>query len=96
MLPVKNPRLKPEQQPRGNYRWSEGEVDEATLRLSEPVATTALPGEREFTESHSLRYRAPPGRFVYVRVERGLKSFGGFILGKPFVFTKENIDQFDF
>ena len=88
LLPVKNPRLKPEQQ-RGNYHWSAGEVDEAVLRLSEPVPLTAQPGEREYVELHSLRYQAPPGRFVYLRVDKGLKAFGGYLLGKPFAAVRQ-------
>lgn len=88
LLPLHNPRLKPDQQSTP-YRWNEGEVDEALLRASEPIATTAIPGEREYIETHSLRFHAPPGRFLYTRVNRGLKSFGGFILGKPFAAVRE-------
>ena len=33
---------------------------------------------------HAFRFRAPPGRYLYVRVDKGLKSFGGFELGRPF------------
>ncbi len=88
LLPVKNPKLKPDQQ-RGNYRWNDSDVDESILKLSEPISTTAMPTEREYIEAHSLKYRAPPGRFIYVRVARGLKSFGGFILGAPFATVRE-------
>ncbi|MEO7939965.1 MAG: MG2 domain-containing protein, partial [Burkholderiaceae bacterium] len=88
LLPEKNPKLKPDQQ-RGIYRWSQSEVDESILKLSQPVATMAMPTEREYIESHSLKYHAPPKRFVYVRVARGLKSFGGFILGAPFAAVTE-------
>ncbi len=88
LLPAKNPRLKPNQQG-AIYRWNDGEVDESLLQQSELLPVTALPTEREFIETHSLRYHAPPGRFVYVRVNKGLKSFGGFILGKPFAAVRE-------
>ena len=88
LLPLHNPKLPLDKQATP-YRWYEHQVDEALLRQSEVVATTALPGEREYVETHGLRYRAPPGRFLYVRVARGLKSFGGFILGKPFAAVRE-------
>lgn len=65
------------------YPWSSGNVDQALLDASEPLALTPLPGEREWAEQHNFRYQAPPGRRVYVRVDRGLRSFGGFLLGQP-------------
>ena len=42
---------------------------------------TQIPGEREHYELHSLRYEADPGRYVYVKIDAGLKSFGGYVLG---------------
>jgi uncharacterized protein YfaS (alpha-2-macroglobulin family) len=82
LLPEKNPKLKDNEQ-RIPYNWSTSEVDEALLKASTPVELKADPAEREFLEIHSFKYQAPVGRRVYVRVDKGLKSFGGFILGKP-------------
>jgi uncharacterized protein YfaS (alpha-2-macroglobulin family) len=80
LLPERNPEHK-ESVP---YPWGEGEVTEAVLKQSKRLAFTALPTEREFSPVHSFRYKAPPGRRLYLRVNRGLKAFGGFILGKPY------------
>lgn len=82
LLPEKNPKLKDSEQSIP-YGWSDTEVDEALLKTATPVELTSDPAEREWTEFHSFRYQAPVGRRVYVRVDKGLKSFGGFILGKP-------------
>src|SRR5690606_14669069 len=41
-----------------------------------------LPGEVDHYELHSLRYKADPGRYLYVRIDAGLKSFGGYVLGE--------------
>ncbi|HEY0505124.1 MAG TPA: alpha-2-macroglobulin [Lysobacter sp.] len=82
LLPAKNPRIAADKQP-ALYAWSQDEVDEALLKQSKIMPLTALPSEREYIETHSFRYSAPPGRSVYVRVDKGLKAFGGFILGKP-------------
>ncbi len=82
LLPLKHPKHKDDGQTLP-YSWSESEVDEALLAQSQPLDLKADPAEREFLEVHSFKYQAPPGRYVYVRVDKGLKSFGGFILGKP-------------
>ena len=89
LLPERNPRIKPENHPRGPWQWGEHEVDEAILRQSERLPATALPTEREYIETHSLRYSAPPGRFLYLRVDKGLKAFGGYLLGKPYTGVRE-------
>ncbi|MDR7133410.1 uncharacterized protein YfaS (alpha-2-macroglobulin family) [Lysobacter niastensis] len=83
LLPAKNPKVPLKQQP-GNYDWSEGEIDEALLKKSTPLPLTAVPTEREYIETHSFKYVAPPNRRVYVRVAKGLKAFGGFILGSSY------------
>lgn len=82
LLPEKNPKLKDDEQSIP-YGWSDGEVDEALLKQATPLELKADPAEREYLEIHSYKYQAPVGRSVYVRVDKGLKSFGGFILGKP-------------
>lgn len=81
LLPARNAKIAPKQHPRGNWPWSESEVDEALLKASTPLPLAAIPTEREYTETHSFKYSAPPGRRVYLRVSKGLKAFGGFILG---------------
>jgi alpha-2-macroglobulin len=82
LLPDANPKL-PKQAQRSGYSWSSSEVDEAILKQSTLVKLTPAPGEREFIETHGFRYKAPPNRYLHVRVARGIKSFGGFILGAP-------------
>jgi alpha-2-macroglobulin len=82
-LPETNPKLKPDQQT-SPYYWSTEEVDAGVLKASTQLKLIAVPTEREYIETHSFRYQATAGRKLYVRVERGLKSFGGFMLGKPY------------
>ena len=65
------------------YPWSEGEVDAATLKAATPLRFELLPGEREWVETHTLRFEAPPGRRLWLEMPKGLKSFGGFLLGQP-------------
>lgn len=87
LLPERRIARAGETAPRGGwpvpYRWSLGEIDQTVLDQGEPLALELLPPEREWSQAHSFRYQAPPGRRIHVRVERGIKSFGGFILGQP-------------
>ncbi len=83
LLPAKNPKIAASRQS-GFYAWSESEIDGAILGKSQLLPLTALPGEREYIETHSFRYEAPPGRYVYVHVVKGLTAFGGFRLGASY------------
>lgn len=83
LLPELNPKKEGKSQA-SPYNWNQSEIDEALLAQSQVLDLKADPAEREYLEVHSFKYLAPPGRSVYLRVEPGLKSFGGFIFGKPF------------
>jgi uncharacterized protein YfaS (alpha-2-macroglobulin family) len=83
LLPERNAKIPADEQTIP-YPWGEGQVDEALLKQSERLPFTALPTERDYSPVHSFRFHAPPHRRVFVRVARGLKAFGGFILGKPY------------
>ncbi len=82
LLPVYNPTQKKEERKRP-YRWGNPqEISEAVLKESTKLETELVAGEREHSEAHVFKYNAPVGRYVYVQVERGLKSFGGYTLAK--------------
>lgn len=66
------------------YEWGLGEVGESTLRQSTPLKLEMVPTENDYAELQSFKFHADPGQRIYVRVEQGLKSFGGYILGKPY------------
>ncbi len=62
------------------YHWySPQEVTDAVLGAAEPLTLEQIPAEREFAESHSFRYRADVGRFMFVEVDKNLRSFGGYL-----------------
>ena len=82
LLPVYNPAQKKEERKRP-YRWGNPkDISEAVLKESTRLDLELVAGEREHSESHVFKYSAPVGRYVYVQVERGLKSFGGYVLAK--------------
>jgi alpha-2-macroglobulin len=62
------------------YRWyNSREVTDELLKQAEPLALQQIPAEREFVESHSFRYRADVGRYMFVQIEKNLRSFGGYL-----------------
>ena len=66
------------------YPWSEGEVGEAELRQGQPLKLEMVPTENDYDAVQSFKFHASPGQRVYVHVDKGLKTFGGYILGKPY------------
>jgi alpha-2-macroglobulin len=69
------------------YEWDSADVSETVLRKSQPLALGLVPTENEYAELQSFKFHAEPGQRVYVRIASGLKSFGGYMLGKPSVQT---------
>ena len=63
------------------YDWySAREVTADVLSRAESLALNPIPAEREFVADHSFRYHADVGRYVFVQVEKELRSFGGYLL----------------
>ncbi len=65
------------------YSWDASEVSEAVLRQSQPLTLELVPTEDDYAALQSFKYHASPGQVVYMRVGNGLKSFGGYVMGKP-------------
>jgi len=64
------------------YAWSDPEeVTEAVLKQAKKVVLNALPTEREINETHAYQFAVDPGRYLLVRIQKGLKSVGGYQLG---------------
>jgi uncharacterized protein YfaS (alpha-2-macroglobulin family) len=67
------------------YPWyAVQEVTPAALEAATRVALDYVPSEREHVELHSFRFKADPGRRVYVRVTKDLRSFGGYRMPEAF------------
>lgn len=64
------------------FLWNESNFRAEVLNADTKLPLTQIPGEREHYELHSFRYTADPGRQIYVRIDAGLKSFGGYALGE--------------
>ena len=62
------------------YDWDGvPEVTGEVLAQSEALPLEPVPSEREYAEDHGFRYSADVGRYLYVQVERNLRSFGGYL-----------------
>ena len=82
-LPVHHPDTKPEDR-KGPFNWSgqSSKIGPELLAQSEALKLDAVPAEREHVQQHGFKYSADAGRYVYVKVEKGMKSFGGYLMEK--------------
>ena len=81
LLPTKNPH--DDSKHKSAYRWDNPEsVDGEVLAKGKRLALTQLPAEKEFSSDHSFRFHADPGRFIYLRLKKGVQAFGGYIMGE--------------
>jgi uncharacterized protein YfaS (alpha-2-macroglobulin family) len=67
------------------YHWhTPGEVTAAILALATPVNLTALPAEHNYAMLHTYQFKADAPRYIYLTVDKGLTSFGNFVLTNNF------------
>ncbi len=69
-----------------NFYWrgQEAIIGEEILSISKPVSLEAVPTEQEFSKLHSFRYNAEVGKYLYIKLNKGVESRGGYILPKVF------------
>lgn len=77
------------------YPWDASEVGEAVLKQSTVLPLAVMPTARDWQPLQSFTFHADPGQIIYVLVDKGLKSFGGYVMGKPFarVYTVPDYPQ---
>lgn len=79
LLPLHNP-FAPEGQREQVWNWSGGDVDERVLKAAEALPLAPIAAELDYSEQQSFKFRADPGRYLYVRIGKGLAAFGGYQL----------------
>jgi len=80
VLPLYHPKSKPKDRTEP-YNWGDiSEITQDVLKQGLRLQLEAIPGEREYTETHSFKYRADVGRYVYMQIDKGVNSFGGYLL----------------
>lgn len=84
VLPVYHPETKEEERKRPYY-WSDvTKIGPEILKLSTLVKLEPIEADRDYPTLHSFKYQADVERFLYIQVNKGIKSFGGYVLGKLF------------
>ncbi len=82
VLPLHHPNIKPEER-KQPFVWNNPQqIGPEVLAQAEPLKLEAVPAEREHVQQHGFKYSAEAGRYVYVKVEKGMKSFGGYMMEK--------------
>ena len=75
----------PGQPERKNHHWYHGaQIGPEVLALAKVLELKPLPTDKEYATLHSFKYQAEPGQFIYIKVEKGIQSAGGYILAKVF------------
>jgi alpha-2-macroglobulin len=66
------------------HYWNSSDVTAAVLANAARITPVAIPNEFEHSATHSYKYQAPVGAQLYVQIDKGIRSFGGYILGNKF------------
>lgn len=82
VLPRNKPNSTPQELKYPHAWGSQQEITAAVLASGTPLPLEAIAAERENIETHSFKYQADVGSYVYIQIDKGLKSFGGYQLGK--------------
>jgi len=68
-----------------NYRWRNvSEIGPEIIKASDPLELNPIPTDREFATLHSYKFQAPVNRYLYVKINKGTLSYGGYILASAF------------
>lgn len=68
-----------------NYSWQNpGEVTKEILALATPLPKEALPSEQNYAALHSFKFTAQTPNYIYVKIDKGMKSFGNFALNNEY------------
>lgn len=71
-----------------HHRWNDLKlIGSEVMREARLLKLEPLPTEFEFSKTHSFKFKAPQGRSLHVSLKRGMKSFGGYVLAKPYETT---------
>lgn len=62
--------------------WSDiDDVTDEVLKQAKPITLSHIPSEREINETHDFKFSAEPGRYMLIRIAKGLSSAGGYQMG---------------
>jgi uncharacterized protein YfaS (alpha-2-macroglobulin family) len=68
-----------------NYRWdSPDRVVPEVLALSRKLDLEAIPNELAYNAVNSYKFSVEPGRYIYVKLNKGAKFYGGYVLNDAY------------
>lgn len=68
-----------------NYAWQNpGEVTDAMLALATPLSKQSIPTEYNYSTLHSFKVAVQTPRYIYIKIDKGLKGLGDFALSNSF------------
>lgn len=68
-----------------NYEWQNpGEVTEDILKSSTPVNLKTIPADRDYATLHSYQFLANTPRYIYLKLDKGVRGFGDFVLSNDY------------
>lgn len=68
-----------------NYQWQNpGEVTNNILALATPLSKVAIPAEQNYSTLHSFKFAAQTPRYIYIKIDKGMKGFGDFNLNTDY------------
>jgi hypothetical protein len=69
-----------------NYAWQNpGEVTNTILALATPLKKEAIPVEHNYSSLHSFKFATQSPRYIYIKIDKGMKGLGGFTLSTDYV-----------
>ena len=69
-----------------NYEWQDpGEVTPDMLKLSTPLTTQTIPADRDYSTLHSYKFSTSTPRYIYLKLDKGVRGFGDFALANDYV-----------
>jgi uncharacterized protein YfaS (alpha-2-macroglobulin family) len=82
ILPKNRPAMEGEEEVK-NYAWSSPEeIGTTVLARATRLPLQPIPTDRNDATLHSFKFQAPVGAYVYARLAKGTKSFGGYVLAR--------------
>lgn len=86
LLPAFPPNSSDEQR-RSPYHWWNGAVTGDILTRSEPLDIVAQATENDYETTQSFKFKAPVGRYLFIKIDQGVQAFGGYQARQPTLAT---------
>lgn len=85
LLPENYPATAVEEEKK-DYQWQTvGEVTPAILATATPIPLHPIVPDRAYATLHSYVFKVPPGRFIYMKIDKGTRALGDFVLTEDYV-----------